>query len=139
MGFVAHCGAAREPFQEGGGQGIDGNLYCSTKHEGRAIVSVKADENVQVSMICDLRGVIEREGAVISVFLPLAPPSRPMLTEAAGAGQFELPGFAPVPLPLPDVFEECNDVLVPDRRRVRHRIAKPVVQETDGISLDMIN
>ena len=24
-------------------------------------------------------------------------PSRPMVTEAAGAGQFELPGFAPVP------------------------------------------
>ena len=45
----------------------------------------------------DLRGVIEREGAGIGVFLTLTEPSRPMVTEAAGAGQYELPGFAPVP------------------------------------------
>ncbi|TBN36565.1 hypothetical protein EYE42_15480 [Paracoccus subflavus] len=43
-------------------------------------------------MIRDLRGVIEREGAPIGVFLTLSDPSRPMLTEAAGAGQYTLPG-----------------------------------------------
>jgi site-specific DNA-methyltransferase (adenine-specific) len=43
-------------------------------------------------MIRDLRGVIEREGAAIGVFLTLTEPSRPMITEAAGAGQFTLPG-----------------------------------------------
>ena len=43
-------------------------------------------------MIRDLRGVIEREGAQIGVFLTLAPPSRPMVAEAAGAGQYALPG-----------------------------------------------
>ena len=48
-------------------------------------------------MIRDLRGVIEREGAGLGVFLTLANPSRPMLTEAAGAGQFEMPGYTPVP------------------------------------------
>ena len=44
-------------------------------------------------MIRDLRGVIEREGAQIGVFLTLTPPTRPMLTEAAGAGQYTVPGL----------------------------------------------
>ena len=35
----------------------------------RAIVSVKAGDNVSVQMIRDLRGVIEREMAEIGVFL----------------------------------------------------------------------
>ena len=83
--------------KKGADKGIDGNLWFGTKSEGRAIVSVKAGENVGVSMIRDLRGVIEREGAGIGVFLTLAEPSKPMLTEAAGAGQYELSGFAPVP------------------------------------------
>ena len=45
----------------------------------------------------DLRGVIEREGAAVGIYLTLTEPTRNMLTEAAGAGQFELPGFQPVP------------------------------------------
>ncbi len=60
-------------------------------------VSVKAGDNVGVSMIRDLRGVVEREGAGIDVFLTLAEPTKPMITEAAGAGPYELPGFAPLP------------------------------------------
>ncbi len=78
--------------KKGADKGIDGNLYFGAKHEGRAIVSVKAGDNVGVAMIRDLRGVIEREGAGIGVFLTLTEPSRPMITEAAGAGQFTLPG-----------------------------------------------
>ena len=84
--------------KKGADKGIDGNLYFGAKHEGRAIVSVKAGDNVGVSMIRDLRGVIEREGAQIGVFLTLTEPSKPMVVEAAGAGQFTLPGLdAPVP------------------------------------------
>lgn len=48
-------------------------------------------------MIRDLRGVIERERAGVGVFLTLTEPSKPMITEAAGAGLYELPGFASVP------------------------------------------
>ena len=48
--------------KKGADKGIDGNLYFGAKHEGRAIVSVKAGDNVGVAMIRDLRGVIEREG-----------------------------------------------------------------------------
>ena len=83
--------------KKGADKGIDGNLYFGARHEGRAIVSVKAGENVGVAMIRDLRGVMEREGAGVGVFVTLAEPSKPMITEAAGAGQYELPGFAPVP------------------------------------------
>lgn len=36
--------------------------------------------------------MIEREKAGIGVFLTLTEPSRPMITEAAGAGQYTLPG-----------------------------------------------
>ncbi len=79
--------------KKGADKGIDGNLYFGAKHEGRAIVSVKAGDNVGVAMIRDLRGVMMREGAQIGVFLTLAEPTRPMITEAAGAGQFTLPGL----------------------------------------------
>ena len=44
-------------------------------------------------MIRDLRGVIEREAAAIGVFLTLTEPSKPMVTEAAGAGQYTAPGL----------------------------------------------
>lgn len=48
-------------------------------------------------MIRDLRGVTEREGAGIGVFLTLTEPSKPMIVEAAGAGQYEIENAAPVP------------------------------------------
>jgi site-specific DNA-methyltransferase (adenine-specific) len=80
--------------KKGADKGIDGNLYFGAKSEGRAIISVKAGENVGVAMIRDLRGVIEREGAQIGVFLTLTEPSGPMKVEAAGAGQVDLPGYA---------------------------------------------
>jgi site-specific DNA-methyltransferase (adenine-specific) len=68
--------------------------YCKTGH---GIVSVKAGENIGVSMIRDLKGVIERERAGVGVFLTLTEPTKPMIAEAASAGLHEEPGFAPVP------------------------------------------
>ena len=41
--------------------------------------------------------VIEREGAEIGIFLTLTEPTKPMVAEAAAAGQFEMPDFSPVP------------------------------------------
>lgn len=83
--------------KKGADKGIDGRVYFGPKHEGTAIVSVKAGDNVGVAMIRDLRGVIERDKAAIGIFLTLAEPTKPMITEAAGAGQFEMDGFDPVP------------------------------------------
>ena len=83
--------------KKGADKGIDGRIYFGPKSEGTAIVSVKAGDNVGVAMIRDLRGVIEREGAGIGIFLTLTEPTQPMKAEAAGAGQHTLEGFEPVP------------------------------------------
>ena len=81
--------------KKGADRGLDGRLYFGKT--GHAVVSVKAGQNVGVSMIRDLKGVIERERASIGVFLTLTDPTKPMITEAAAAGVHEEPGFAPVP------------------------------------------
>ena len=81
--------------KKGADKGIDGNIFFGKT--SRAIVSVKAGENVSVAMIRDLRGVIEREGAEIGIFLTLTEPKKTMVAEAAAAGQFTLEGFEPVP------------------------------------------
>lgn len=81
--------------KKGADRGIDGNVYFGKT--SRAVVSVKAGDNVGVSMVRDLRGVVERERAEIGVLLTLAPPTKPMIAEAAGAGQHAEAGFAPVP------------------------------------------
>ena len=83
--------------KKGADKGIDGRIYFGSKSEGTAVVSVKAGDNVGVSMIRDLRGVIERDKADIGIFLTLTPPTKPMIAEAAAAGQFALDGFSPVP------------------------------------------
>ena len=86
-----------QPFagkKKGADGGIDGLIYfkSDSRTTERAIVSVKGGDNVSVPMIRDLKGVLDREQAPIGVFLTLAPPTRPMETEAASAGFYELGG-----------------------------------------------
>lgn len=83
--------------KKGADRGLDGRLYFGAKGTTLGIVSVKAGENVGVSMIRDLKGVIERERAGVGVFLTLTEPTKPMVAEAASAGLYEEPGFAAVP------------------------------------------
>lgn len=83
--------------KKGADRGLDGRLYFGAKGTTLGIVSVKAGENIGVSMIRDLKGVIDRERAGVDVFLTLTEPTKPMLAEAASAGLYEDPGFAPVP------------------------------------------
>ena len=75
-------------------------------------------------MIRDLRGVIEREKAAIGIFLTLTPPTRPMLTEAAGAGQFAEEGFAPVP--------RVQIVTIEDALRLRDRAVQLPARRDDA-------
>ena len=83
--------------KKGADKGIDGYIFFGPKEVGMAVISVKAGDNVGVAMLRDLRGVMERENADIGVFLTLTPPTKPMIAEAAAAGQFNMDGFAPVP------------------------------------------
>ncbi|MCC5983041.1 MAG: restriction endonuclease [Rhodobacteraceae bacterium] len=125
--------------KKGADRGIDGNIYFGKTN--RAIVSVKAGDNVGVSMIRDLRGVIERERADIGIFLTLTPPTKPMTTEAAAAGQFDMEGFHPVPriqiVSIEDALQlRDRAVRLPARRDDTFRRAKREGARGQG-SLDL--
>jgi site-specific DNA-methyltransferase (adenine-specific) len=73
--------------KKGADQGIDG-IITFTDAGGAlesVLVSVKSG-HVNVSMIRDLKGTIERDKAAIGVFLTLEPATEPMKREAAVAG-----------------------------------------------------
>jgi adenine specific DNA methylase Mod len=77
--------------KKGADTGIDGLIYFKPegKETEKAIVSVKGGEHVSVAMIRDLAHVVDREKARIGVFILLAEPTKPMLTEAVKAGFYE--------------------------------------------------
>jgi DNA modification methylase len=80
--------------KKGADRGIDGRRYFHDDKSGKCkqiILSVKAGENVNVSQVRDLRGVIEREKAEIGVLISMEKPSKPMLKEAAEAGFYKSP------------------------------------------------
>src|SRR5437763_12158238 len=73
--------------KKGADKGIDGRLYMTDRggETTSIIISVKAG-HVTASQVRDLRGVIEREGAAIGVFITSEPATAPMRKEAADAG-----------------------------------------------------
>jgi SAM-dependent methyltransferase len=89
-------GARPVEQKKGADKGIDGKIYFQDEPKGKpktVILSVKSG-NVNVSHIRDLRGVLDREGAVIGVYISLNAPTGPMTKEAASAGFYQSPGFA---------------------------------------------
>jgi len=82
--------------KKGADKGIDGVLYVGKKAD-RCIISVKGGKNIGVAMIRDLVGVLDREKAAMGIFLTLTPPTKPMVTEAAAAGLWQIEGMPPVP------------------------------------------
>jgi site-specific DNA-methyltransferase (adenine-specific) len=81
--------------KKGPDTGIGGYIYFFDDNSGKAkkiVVQVKSG-HVTVSQIRDLKGVIEREKAVIGAFLTLKEPTKPMETEAASAGFYEPESF----------------------------------------------
>jgi DNA modification methylase len=87
-------GARPADQRKGADKGIDGRLFFSDDPAAdkpkRIILSVKAG-HVTASQVRDLRGVLEREGATIGVFISLQEPTRPMKSEALEAGFYESP------------------------------------------------
>jgi hypothetical protein len=90
-----------QPFQgkkKGSDGGIDGLIFfqddeMGTKSTGakKIIVSVKGGEHVSVTMVKDLIATVEREKAAIGLFVTLAEPTKPMITEAVTAGFYQSP------------------------------------------------
>lgn len=77
--------------KKGPDTGIDGYIYFFDDQSGKAkkiVVQVKSG-HVTVSQIRDLKGVVEREKAVIGAFITLQSPTRAMMREAATAGFYE--------------------------------------------------
>jgi SAM-dependent methyltransferase len=76
----------------GADKGIDGQINFAVGQDEywRAIVSVKAGRNVNPDMVRALKGVVEREGAQMGVFVCLDA-SREMRAEAAASDIVELP------------------------------------------------
>lgn len=87
-------GARPVEQKKGADQGIDGRLYFHDEGPKgitkQVILSVKSG-GVKVGDVRDLRGVVEREKAAIGVLITLEPPTKPMRTEAAGAGFYNSP------------------------------------------------
>ncbi|MFT4075975.1 MAG: DNA methyltransferase [Asticcacaulis sp.] len=74
----------------GADHGIDGQFFfkLDAKADGVGLISVKGGKNLNPSMVRDLRGTMEREGAEMAVFVCIGEPSAQMVTEAASAGFF---------------------------------------------------
>ncbi len=86
------CGlVGARPFEikKGPDKGIDGRIYFHDEAVGgktkQVILSVKAG-HTNVAHIRDLRGVVEREKADIGVLITMQASTKPMRSEAAGAG-----------------------------------------------------
>lgn len=74
--------------KKGADQGIDGVIYFPNgpKGIGRIIISVKAGENLNVSMVRDLHGTMSREAAEMGVIVTAYEPTSAMIQEARRAG-----------------------------------------------------
>jgi site-specific DNA-methyltransferase (adenine-specific) len=77
--------------KKGADGGIDGLIYFKPdgKATEKAIVSVKGGKSVGVTMVKDLIATVEREKAKMGIFITLAPPTGPMIKEAASAGFYK--------------------------------------------------
>jgi hypothetical protein len=81
--------------KKGADKGIDGRLYFHDEAGGaqtkQVIFSVKAGQNLNVSHVRDLRGVLDREEAQIGALISMEEPTQPMRAEAASAGFYDSP------------------------------------------------
>lgn len=85
-----------QPYQgkkKGSDGGIDGLIFFQDDETGakKIVVSVKGGENVGVTMVKDLIATVEREKAAMGLFVTLAEPTKPMVTEAVSAGFYKSP------------------------------------------------
>ncbi|MGH7786490.1 MAG: DNA methyltransferase [Candidatus Binatia bacterium] len=78
--------------KKGADRGVDGRLFFHDEERGvtkQIVLSVKAG-GTSVPHVRDLVGVLAREKAQIGVLITMQEPTRPMRTEAASAGFYEL-------------------------------------------------
>ncbi len=87
-----------QPYQggkKGADGGIDGLIYFrdDAGFAKKVVVSVKGGKNIGVTMLRDLKGVMQKQKAEMALLVCLAPPTKPMLAEAASAGFYTSPNY----------------------------------------------
>jgi hypothetical protein len=124
------------PIKKGSDRGIDGKLLFFDDRSGEAkqiIFSVKGGQNVGVSEVRDLVGVLQREKAEIGVYISFEEPTKHMQREAAEAGFYNSPAGGQYPrvqlLTIKDLLQDNKTVLYPRlldatfKKAPRHRPA----------------
>jgi len=100
MAYLAMMAVPQGGQKKGADRGIDGIRWVRTGPNSadieRVLVSVKGGENLGVAMVRDLKGTMEREGAIGGLFICLAEPTREMRREATASGFFDT-GFGTYP------------------------------------------
>ena len=85
-------GARPVEEKKGADKGIDGKILLRetpTDPKARQIIFSVKGGGVSVKDVRDLRGTVEREGALIGVLITLEKPTKPMVQEAAAAGFYD--------------------------------------------------
>jgi len=128
--------------KKGADRGIDGEFTWRDEKDTlcRGLVSVKSG-HVNVTHIRDLIGTMGREKADLGVYVCLEEPTKPMRTEAAGAGRYKVTGM---PKDFPRVqLVTVEDLLagrepdVPRWRANPFREAQKIIkQEQETLSFD---
>jgi DNA modification methylase len=100
--------------KKGADGGVDGLIFFQDEANisKKIIVSVKGGENIGVTMVKDLIATITRQKAEIGLFVTLAAPTKPMVSEAASAGFYASPTGGKFPriqiLTIQDLIEQKN-------------------------------
>lgn len=75
--------------KKGADGGIDGRAYFRVgKNDNAKVIFQVKSGGVNRGDVAKLRGDMERDGAVLAVLITLEDPTRPMIQEAKGAGQY---------------------------------------------------
>jgi DNA modification methylase len=80
--------------KKGADGGIDGTLFfmIDQNQNGKAVIQTKSGK-VQRNQIATLNSDRLREGAEVAIFITLEPPTKPMIEEARGMGEYKHPSF----------------------------------------------
>ncbi|MBF0293112.1 MAG: restriction endonuclease, partial [Nitrospinae bacterium] len=127
-----------QPYQgkkKGADSGVDGLIYFQDDATApkKIIVSVKGGDSVTRTMIADLKNTVERENAQIGLFVTLAEPTQPMVSEAVSAGFYESPSFGAFPkiqiLTIDGLLSGKEQARYPDMSRGGHTFKRAKREE----------
>jgi site-specific DNA-methyltransferase (adenine-specific) len=131
--------AGSKTGKKGADRGIDGVINFIDDHTGKAkrvLVQVKSGK-VKSGDVRDLVGTMDREAAVMGIFLSLEEPTREMTTEALKAGVYHSPGwnrdYRRVQIvTIGDLLAGTSKLELPPAERTTFKAAERVKGENEG-------